>query len=103
MDPTLDDPDLAAFELAAVALFGEEWRTEEMARALGVGKRRVRAWRAGESVIPPGVWHDLAALLRDRQNAMLPALILCRERATAAAAAADPPDAPPRPARPPGG
>lgn len=48
-------------------LFGARWQSD-LAHALGIGDRRVREWLAGERRIPPGVWQDIAALLRQRQQ-----------------------------------
>lgn len=51
---------------AGQALYGERWQTD-LARDLGLSDgRRVRQWMAGERPIPPGIWADLAALLRQR-------------------------------------
>lgn len=58
-----------ANELSAAghALYGERWQTD-LARDLGLGDaRRIRQWLAGERPIPPGVWGDVAGLLRHRQ------------------------------------
>lgn len=52
---------------AGTLLFGERWQSD-LAHALNVGDRRVREWIAGERRIPPGVWADVAALLRQRSN-----------------------------------
>lgn len=52
---------------AGEALYGSRWQSE-LARALGVGDRRVREWYAGERRTPPGIWTDIAGLLRDRQQ-----------------------------------
>lgn len=48
-------------------LFGERWQSD-LARAVDVGDRRVREWVSGERSIPPGIWVDIAALLRQRSN-----------------------------------
>lgn len=48
-------------------LYGDRWQSD-IARALDVNDRQVRAWMAGERRIPPGVWADIAALLRQRSN-----------------------------------
>lgn len=58
-----------ADELAAAgsALYGDRWQTD-LARDLGLSDgRRIRQWLAGERPIPPGVWSDIAGLLRHRQ------------------------------------
>lgn len=49
------------------ALYGDRWQSD-LARALGVGDRRVREWVAGERRMPPGAWADIAALLRQRSQ-----------------------------------
>lgn len=43
-------------------------RAKKLARALGVNDRRVRQWMADERPIPPGIWADIAGLLRQRQR-----------------------------------
>lgn len=53
--------------LVGEALYGSRWQSD-LARALGVGDRRVREWVAGDRRIPPGVWADIASLLRDRRG-----------------------------------
>ena len=53
-------------ERAGQALFGGRWQSD-LARAIGVDSRRVRQWMADERPIPPGVWADIAGLLRQRQ------------------------------------
>ena len=52
---------------AGELLYGTRWQSD-LARAVGVGDRRVREWAAGERRTPPGVWVDIAGLLRDRQT-----------------------------------
>ena len=51
---------------------GKEWQ-HEMAVALGVNPRRVRAWVAGEEPVPEGVWRELHEMLRQQavENARL--------------------------------
>lgn len=49
------------------ALYGDRWQSD-LARALNVGDRRVREWIAGDRKIPPGIWADIAGLLRQRSN-----------------------------------
>ncbi|MDR0771033.1 MAG: hypothetical protein LBE75_07520 [Burkholderiales bacterium] len=62
-------PTVETLETAGRALFGESWQTD-MARALDLsGSRRVRAWVAGERSIPPGMWSEIANLLRERGKA----------------------------------
>ncbi|MFG0229449.1 hypothetical protein [Achromobacter sp. 413638] len=53
-------------ERAGQLLYGDRWQSD-LARALGVGDRRVREWAAGDRKPAPGVWADIAALLRQRQ------------------------------------
>jgi len=48
------------------ALYGSRWQSD-LARALGVGDRRVREWAAGERRTPSGVWTGIASLLQQRQ------------------------------------
>jgi hypothetical protein len=48
------------------ALYGDRWQSD-LARALGVGDRRVREWLSGARRIPVGVWPDIADLLQQRQ------------------------------------
>ena len=52
---------------AGQLLYGSRWQSD-LARALGVNDRRVRQWMAGERPIPPGIWADIARLLRERQT-----------------------------------
>lgn len=56
------DPRLAR---AGQLLYGERWQSD-LARALGIGDRRVRQWLAGDRPIPEGIWRDIAELLRVR-------------------------------------
>jgi hypothetical protein len=49
------------------ALFGRAWQSN-IAKALGVSSRTVRRWVSGEDQPRPGVWQDLAALLRERSQ-----------------------------------
>ncbi|MDR2710717.1 MAG: hypothetical protein LBB65_05240 [Burkholderiales bacterium] len=64
-------PTIETLEAAGQALYGDTWQTN-MASELGLsGSRRVRAWIAGERPIPPGVWADIAALLRARGAAAI--------------------------------
>lgn len=51
-------------------LYGDRWQSD-LARALNVNDRRVRQWIAGERPIPAGIWADIAALLRQRQQEAL--------------------------------
>jgi len=52
---------------AGTLLYGERWQSD-LARGLNVGDRRVREWVAGDRKIPPGIWADIAALLRQRSS-----------------------------------
>ncbi len=54
------------------ALYGPRWRLE-MAAALDVNPRRVRAWAAGEEPVPEGVWRELYQMLVEQahENARL--------------------------------
>jgi len=54
-------------ERAGKLLYGDRWQSD-LARALGVGDRRVREWASGDRRPPAGVWADIAALLRQRQQ-----------------------------------
>ena len=45
-----------------LALWGERWLAP-MARAVRVDERTVRSWARGRREVPPGVLHELAALL----------------------------------------
>jgi DNA-binding transcriptional regulator YiaG len=49
------------------ALFGRQWQTD-LAEALSVSSRTVRRWAAGEERPRPGVWQDLAELLREHEQ-----------------------------------
>ena len=64
----MTDPTLTARSRLArcgIALYGERWQSD-LARALGVSDRSVRAWVAGTRSIPEGVWGDLRRLLQER-------------------------------------
>ncbi|MDR0249979.1 MAG: hypothetical protein LBI35_01495 [Burkholderiales bacterium] len=64
-------PTIETLETAGRALFGEAWQTD-LSRALKLsGSRRVRAWIAAERPIPPGVWQEIADLLRERGEAAI--------------------------------
>lgn len=52
---------------AGALLYGDRWQSD-LARALGVGDRRVREWVAGDRRPTAGVWAEIAALLRQRQQ-----------------------------------
>lgn len=53
-------------EHAGQLLFGGRWQSE-LARAIDVNDRRIRQWAAGGK-IPPGIWAEIAALLRGRSE-----------------------------------
>lgn len=55
-------------ERAGMLLYGDRWQSD-LARALGVGDRRVREWVSGDRRPSAGVWADIAGLLRQRQQA----------------------------------
>ena len=59
---------------AGEALYGDMWQSN-LARDLGVNSRRVREWLAGERRTPPGIWTDIAALLRQRGDEALAVLV----------------------------
>lgn len=60
---------LSDLEKAGKALYGERWQTD-LAHALGLkDARRIRQWMAEDRPIPPGVWNDIADLLRSRGKA----------------------------------
>jgi len=54
-------------ERAGKLLYGDRWQSD-LARALDVGDRRVREWAAGDRRPSAGIWADIAALLRQRQQ-----------------------------------
>ncbi len=58
----------AQLERAGNLLYGDRWQTD-LARALEINDRRVRQWMSMERPIPPGVWADIAALVRHRHEA----------------------------------
>ncbi|MEQ7870764.1 hypothetical protein V6R97_08930 [Chromohalobacter salexigens] len=58
-------------EAAGEVLYGERWQSD-LARALGISDpRRIRAFMHGERSIPPGIWDDIAQLLRKRGQAAI--------------------------------
>lgn len=59
----------ALLQRVGVILYGDRWQSD-LARALNVDSRRVRAWSAEERPIPHGVWDDLLALLSAREYAI---------------------------------
>jgi hypothetical protein len=48
---------------AGKVLFGDRWQSD-LARALDVNDRRIRAWATSEGKIPPMIWAQIAGLLR---------------------------------------
>ncbi|MDO5643863.1 MAG: hypothetical protein Q4G26_15935 [Paracoccus sp. (in: a-proteobacteria)] len=67
---------------AGEALFGARWKTD-LANALDVSDRTVDYWVAGDRSPRPGVWRDLAKLLRDNAVATASAAdLIQRERLT---------------------
>ena len=64
----MPDP-VTLFRDAGEALYGPRWQ-RDLAAALGVSTRSVRAWAAGEREIPDGVWVDLWNLVRSRGNTL---------------------------------
>lgn len=52
-------------ERAGKLLYGDRWQSD-LARAVGVGDRRVREWMSEDRRPPAGVWAEIAALLRQR-------------------------------------
>jgi len=54
---------------AGEALYGPRWQSD-IARDLGVSDRTVRRWDAGQNAIPPGVWANIRALLKERGRAL---------------------------------
>jgi hypothetical protein len=47
------------------ALFGSRWQTD-LGEHLGVNRRTVRRWLAGQDEPRPGVWAELLKLLSER-------------------------------------
>lgn len=60
-------PGVARLIWSGYALYGDRWQSD-IAKALGINDRRVRAWLQAERSIPDGIWADIAALLRQRQH-----------------------------------
>lgn len=56
---------------------GRSWR-DQLAEALNVNPRRVRAWAAGEEKVPEGVWRELCEMLRQQaiENAQISGQIM---------------------------
>ena len=68
---------------AGQVLYGARWKTD-LAEALNVSDRTVDYWVSGKREPRPGVWQDLAALLRDNaNNAASTADLIQRERLSA--------------------
>jgi hypothetical protein len=49
------------------ALYGQHWHSE-LAHTLGVNRRTVQRWEAGDSPIPPTLPRNLARLVAARQD-----------------------------------
>ena len=80
----MTDADL--IRLVGEALWGDRWQSA-MAHALGLGDpSTVRKWSRGAQSPRPGVWADLAVLLRNRAGAVDVAADLVRQRRTGAPA-----------------
>jgi phage-related protein len=54
----------ATFAHVAEALYGNDYR-QRIADDLGVNRRSVARWIAGEFNIPPNVWNELADICAD--------------------------------------
>ncbi len=65
MPTTNDDAD--RLRAAGQALYGALWQ-RALSRALDVNERRVRAWAARETRIPPTIWDDLHRLLTKKAH-----------------------------------
>lgn len=59
--------DAEQLERAGVMLHGSEWKNP-LAIDLGVKPRNVLRWALAEHPIPPGIWADLRALLRQHSE-----------------------------------
>lgn len=59
--------DIANLTQCGQALYGDRWQSA-LAHDLGVNPRRVREWLSGDRRVPPGIWSDIADLLRDRRE-----------------------------------
>lgn len=57
------------FARCGQALYGDRWQTQ-LARSIGVSDRSVRGWAAGGRPVPPGVWKEIADLIRQHQQAL---------------------------------
>lgn len=58
------------------ALYGDRFQSD-LTRALGLSdSRRMRQWLSGDRPIPIGVWGDLKALLKKRQQTIQSAISL---------------------------
>ncbi|KAB7765454.1 hypothetical protein CEK68_11870 [Xanthomonas sp. LMG 12461] len=60
-------PGVARLIWSGYTLYGDRWQSD-LARALEINDRRVRAWLQGERSIPDGIWTDISALLRQRHQ-----------------------------------
>jgi hypothetical protein len=61
------------------ALFGERW-VSALAHELGINPRTARRWADGTSTPRPGVYADLARLLKERSTEISKALEALDER-----------------------
>jgi hypothetical protein len=64
---TTTHDDAARLRAAGQALYGALWQ-RALSNALGVNDRRVRAWAARETRIPPTIWGDLYGLLAKKSE-----------------------------------
>lgn len=62
--------DIDSLTLIGEALYGRTWQAQ-MCDLLRVDNRRVAHWLAGSRPIPPGIWVELIAALRERGDAAL--------------------------------
>lgn len=67
--PTKPD-DADRLRAAGEALYGALWQ-RALSRALDVNERRVRAWAARETRIPPTLWGDLYKLLETKRGQVM--------------------------------
>jgi hypothetical protein len=63
------DP-VTLFRDAGEALYGPRWQ-RDLAAALGVSTRSVRAWAAGEREIPEGVWDEVCQAIESSETAII--------------------------------
>jgi hypothetical protein len=65
----MPDP-VTLFRDAGAALYGPRWQ-RDLAAALGVSTRSVRAWAAGEREIPDGVWVEVCQTIESSETAII--------------------------------